>query len=54
MNLYNEEIKALRVAIEHINVMLHQPHYKDVEPLLLAKREQYSKELERMIWEDMI
>lgn len=49
MNLYNQEIRALRTAIEHINWMIKQPNYKEVEPLLIAKKEQYYKELERMI-----
>ena len=49
MNLYEEEIRALRTAIEHIDVMLRQPHYKEVEPLLRAKRDLYYHKLMRMI-----
>lgn len=49
MNLYEEELRAIRVAIQQIDVMLKQPHYKDIEHLLLARKEQYYNELRRLI-----
>lgn len=49
MNLYEEELRALRASIEQINYMLKQPHYKDIENLLLVRKEQYYQELRRMI-----
>lgn len=38
MNLINEEICALRSAIEHIDWMISQPQYKDIEFILRARK----------------
>ena len=53
MNLYNEELRALRVAIERLNWMLEQPQYEDIAYLLVSKKEQYAKELQNILeeWE---
>ena len=47
MNKLNEEIHALRVAIEHINWMLEQSQYQNVKTLLQTRRNQYLKDLRR-------
>ena len=51
MNLQNEELRALRTAIEHLNWMLEQTQYEDINPLLEAKKKQYYDELSYMLKE---
>lgn len=52
MNLYNQEIRAVRTAIEHLDWMLLQPQYKEIKPLLIAKKEEYFKEIKYMLDEE--
>lgn len=52
MNLYNEELRALRTAIERLNWMIKQPQYEDIAYLLVANKEEYIRELNNMLEED--
>lgn len=52
MNLYNEELRALRTAIERLNWMMEQPQYEEIAYLLVSKKKQYAKELKNMLEAD--